>query len=639
MAAQAKVKSLQAPVFKTRTTAIPQKFWQSLMVRSEGPAVTSMLEDWGAPNIASKPAVTLLVSARETTGRITSSKIVVRGPLFVAGRDNPIKANKIWPNLDNDITLRFSIPGENLNFSNREARNFSFWAELPSLTTLKVYKGDAQLSPDEAQDIMGEGACFRVSILTHSVTHVEAVLLIIPRSLATIRDKASDWDVVEESNVLPAIDMTSHWTRYVLHTAVRRLAGLSQLSHSPRTVTTVSDCPRGTDCLNSQRAAPQVHSLRATDLTVSRLSRQLSLTPIIAGTGNHTWPSIILERTPEKASGWESSQYWRSWARPARTTSPSRPPTPSRPNWPTPSERPYHPPRYRPRSSRLSGPERPARRSTGHSDSGGRPPARISPIRRGPAPTQVMASPHKSFNKLNLAGAASSNPTQHGKYAGVHGLFTNSHVSNLAGPETVPPNLQALLVESANCSLAYNTWRQHKTVLNMISKCQQQTGVSMSLPWSQACYATFVAWCMKKENRSSSITVYESKIKKIHKMNGFDWSAGSATLVKAAIKGRHNTQAKAKTRLPVTPATLLLLKHKIKEANWALVKKRLIWAIATTMFVGSFRISEVLAAYSHTHAKDSTLLNQDISEHTENIAGDNRNFLKVRLRNPKEDRN
>ena len=47
------------------------------------------------------------------------------------------------------------------------------------------------------------------------------------------------------------------------------------------------------------------------------------------------------------------------------------------------------------------------------------------------------------------------------------------------------------------------------------SKCQQQTGVSMSLPWSQACYATFVAWCMKKENRSSSITVYESKIKKI----------------------------------------------------------------------------------------------------------------------------
>ena len=117
---------------------------------------------------------------------------------------------------------------------------------------------------------------------------MEAVLLTSPQSLTTIQSKASDWDVVEESNVLPAIDMTSHWTRYVLHTAVRRLAGLSQLSHSPRTVTTVSDCPRGTDCLNSQRAAPQVHSLRATDLTVSRLSRQLSLTLLISGTGNRT---------------------------------------------------------------------------------------------------------------------------------------------------------------------------------------------------------------------------------------------------------------------------------------------------------------------------------------------------------------
>ena len=122
-------------------------------------------------------------------------------------------------------------------------------------------------------------------------------------------------------------------------------------------------------------------------------------------------------------------------------------------------------------------------------------------------------------------------------------------------------------------------------------------------------------------------------------MNSFGWNTGSATLVKASIKGRHNTQAEVKTRLPITPATLLLLKHRIKEVNWALVKKRLIWAIATTMFVESFWISKVLVAYSHTHVKDSTLLNQDISEHTKNITGDNRNFLKVRLHNPREDRN
>ena len=52
--------------------------------------------------------------------------------------------------------------------------------------------------------------CFTVPILTYSVTHMEAVLLTSPQSLTTIQSKASDWDVVEESTVFPAIDMTIH---------------------------------------------------------------------------------------------------------------------------------------------------------------------------------------------------------------------------------------------------------------------------------------------------------------------------------------------------------------------------------------------------------------------------------------------
>ena len=212
-------------------------------------------------------------------------------------------------------------------------------------------------------------------------------------------------------------------------------------------------------------------------------------------------------------------------------------------------------------------------------------------------------------------------------------------MASLSGAEAVPASLQTILVESANCSLAFHSWRQHRTVLNLISRCQQETGVSLSLPWSQAAYATFVAWCMKRENKSSSISVYESKIRKLHQMNGFAWQAGSAILVRAAIKGRHNTQPKGKARLPITPATLLLLKHKIKEANWGRAKRRLIWAISTTLFVGSFRISEVLAAHSSSHIKGCTLLNENVSEHSEKVAGAERKFLKVRLNNPKEDRN
>ena len=166
-----------------------------------------------------------------------------------------------------------------------------------------------------------------------------------------------------------------------------------------------------------------------------------------------------------------------------------------------------------------------------------------------------------------------------------------------------------------------------------------ESGVCLNLPWSETAHATFIAWCLKREVRSSTIEVYKSKIRKIHNMHGLPWLAGSSTLTSTAIKGRQNTQPKVRTRLPITPATLLLLKHRIREANWPIVKKRLVWAISATLFVGSFRVSEILAAKSNVHVKDNTLLNKNILECVENISGSSRNFLKVHLENPKEDRN
>ena len=47
----------------------------------------------GDANLGAEPAVTLMITARESTGRTLSSKLVVRGPIFMAMADNPIKAN------------------------------------------------------------------------------------------------------------------------------------------------------------------------------------------------------------------------------------------------------------------------------------------------------------------------------------------------------------------------------------------------------------------------------------------------------------------------------------------------------------------------------------------------------------------
>ena len=148
MANQTKIKTLAHTIFKERSNPVPACFWPKLMVRSEGVEVTNLLEDWGAPDTGAQPAISFLISATESTGRIKSSKLVTRGPLLVSGEDNPIKANVIRPGLDDDLTIGFSVLGDTLNFSNREASNISVWAGLDTLPSPPSRStGEATWSP------------------------------------------------------------------------------------------------------------------------------------------------------------------------------------------------------------------------------------------------------------------------------------------------------------------------------------------------------------------------------------------------------------------------------------------------------------------------------------------------------------
>ena len=87
-----------------------------------------------------------MIMARESTGQTLSSKLVVRGPIFMATAHNPVKANTIWPGAEDNLTVKFTIAGDMLNFSNREAKNFSIWASLNTLPSFRVYKEDNLLS-------------------------------------------------------------------------------------------------------------------------------------------------------------------------------------------------------------------------------------------------------------------------------------------------------------------------------------------------------------------------------------------------------------------------------------------------------------------------------------------------------------
>ena len=205
-------KTIKDKVFTTRTKSIPPSLWAKLTTKTDGADLTAILEEWGA-DPKSSPVITILITVLEASSRIRASRYVARGPVFTATRDSPLKANTIWPGLDEDLTVTFTILGVNLNFTNREARNFSLWMNLRTLPNFKMFRGDTLLSPAEVDDLPGckEGAQFRVAVSPLSATHMSARLLISPLSRDEIKAKARTWNVDPESHAFPVIDITYHW--------------------------------------------------------------------------------------------------------------------------------------------------------------------------------------------------------------------------------------------------------------------------------------------------------------------------------------------------------------------------------------------------------------------------------------------
>ena len=120
------------------------------------------------------PVVTTIVIILEASLRIKGSRFVLRGPAFKVEGSKPLKANTIWPGLDDYLTVQFSVQGEVLNFNNKDAKSFSIWANLRTLPSFKILKGDAVLSPEEADHIpaVKNGALIRVALFPRSTTHM-----------------------------------------------------------------------------------------------------------------------------------------------------------------------------------------------------------------------------------------------------------------------------------------------------------------------------------------------------------------------------------------------------------------------------------------------------------------------------------
>ena len=246
-----------ASIFRSRSKPVPGSIWPTLTIRTEGTELSKMLEEWGASDLTRDPTITTLITSRETTGRITGSRFCIRGPAFRVAPNDSLPANTIWHGVDPSITISFLIDGSTLNFSNKQARNASFWLDLRGLTNTRFYKDGQVMSPEEVDAIpaIEKGACVRVVVFPHSTTHMEMVLLAIPVCLQTLRDKANTWKVSADTLELPTINLTGHISRY---------------SHPFLSIPLSLPLSRGGESGNSLRAS-YLTSLRAPHLSLSRV--------------------------------------------------------------------------------------------------------------------------------------------------------------------------------------------------------------------------------------------------------------------------------------------------------------------------------------------------------------------------------
>ena len=214
---------------------------------------------------------------------------------------------------------------------------------------------------------------------------------------------------------------------------------------------------------------------------------------------------------------------------------------------------------------------------------------------------------------------------------GPMGLYT---ISSL--PTSVQnSSLAESLVLLANHSITKHTWSAYKTAGRMLSQCFQDLGQTVSFPLNQNHICLFVGWLHKRKLASSTISSYLAGLRQLHLTAGLTPPIIRSDLVKQILSGKihHETISPScrKTRLPVTPTILRLLKLAIAKDSLSKHDARLFWLVCSLAFHGAFRMGELLTRSPTTFDPNFCLLNQQVSINSLN----GRDFLEVSLSSTK----
>ena len=169
---------LKDSILKNRGPVHPSVL-RLLTVNNGGAAITEKLAHWKS-KVTDTPYAAPVITVTHNTGKITASRVVVRGPLFSAVDNHKVPANQIWPAAREDLEVSFLIDGTAVTFHSDEAPNVSDWIDVRTLRGFTVTDTtscrdltEREINEEEG---MAAGACVRVALHIHTVHYLAATL-------------------------------------------------------------------------------------------------------------------------------------------------------------------------------------------------------------------------------------------------------------------------------------------------------------------------------------------------------------------------------------------------------------------------------------------------------------------------------
>ena len=201
-----------------------------------------------------------------------------------------------------------------------------------------------------------------------------------------------------------------------------------------------------------------------------------------------------------------------------------------------------------------------------------------------------------------------------------------------------------VLAELANFGLAGRTWATYSSAINNLRRCQDDSGVDMTLPMNSNKILEFIAWMKTRHMKSRTMSSYLSGVRMFHIASGFSEGVLREPIVKLILKGQANLEkveklvSGKKGKLPVTIKVMKLLKVRLGKVEWPMLEVRLAWAVMTAAWNGSTRIHELLSRKKDSFDPQTTLLWKDVKFAKVKMEGKDVETMVIHVKSPKVDR-